>query len=195
MGVEQGLGGKMEILSKTILSVYRYLEALSNAIDNLVLKKSINSAFYNNGRYSSAYESAKAVMELTERKVNLINLKVLTEDCLMELDGLQRKVLTLIFIDNVKNENVCDILEISTRTFFRKKSDGLESFQKSLIRKGYSKQKLLSMFKNEKWLINLYLKNGGDLEGENKIFYKDTKDFNFINNIVRNYDISSVKAN
>ncbi len=177
----------MEILSKTILSVYKYLGAISNAIDNLVLKKSINSGFYNNGRYTTAYEAADEIVELTERKVNLINIKVLTEDCLMELEPLTRKVLTLLYVDNVKRDGICEVLNISTRTFFRKQKEGIKAFEKRLICKGYTKEKILTLFNKEKWLINLYKKNGGVIEKDIPLYYANTSDFRFINGIVKGY--------
>lgn len=177
----------MEILCKTILSVYKYLGAISGAIDNLVIKKSVNSSFYNNGRFSSAYDCANEIMELTDRKVNLINLKVLTEDCLMELQPLERKVLSLLFLDNVKRESICEVLEISTRTFFRKRNEGIVAFEKSLCRRGYNKEKILAMFEKEKWLINLYKKNGGVIGQNSPLFYANSNDFRFINNIMKGY--------
>ena len=69
----------MKIWSKTILSVYKYLEALANSIDDLVMKKSINSAFYSSYRFYSCYDVANKIMQLTERKINLINIKVLSK--------------------------------------------------------------------------------------------------------------------
>lgn len=182
-----GLGGMMEIWSKTILSVYRYLEAISNAIDNIVVKKSINSAFYNNGRLNSAFECANEIIDLTERKVNLINLKVLTEKILMGLEPMQRKVLTLTYIDNLSRDEICSLLEISTRSFFRKKNDGILGFVKALNFMGYDAKKIATTFESEKWLLNLYNKNCGKLKKECKV-QVDNNEYKFIKNIIRKYD-------
>ena len=179
----------MENWSKTILSVYRYLEAISKAIDNLVVKKSINSSFYNNGRFNSTYECANEIMNLTERKVNLINLKVLTEKVLQKLEPLQRKVLTLTYIDNVSRDDICEVLEISTRSYFRKKADGLKSFGKTLVSMGYDAKKIHSTFESEKWLVALYDRNTNEVCAKYKPIV--VNDYKFINNIIKKYDLVS----
>ena len=180
----------MEIWSKTILSVYKYLEAISKAIDNIIIKKSINSAFYNNGRFASTYECANEIINLTERKVNLINLKVLTEKTLMKLEPMQRKILTLTYIDNVSKEEVCNLLEISTRSYFRKRNEGIKSFVKHLTMQGYEKQKLINTFATENWLLNLYYKNCGQTPEDNyATVIKD--DYKFIKHIIRKCEMAS----
>ena len=149
----------MKTWSKTILSVYKYLEALSNSIDNLVLKKSINSSFYNNGRYSSCYECVNKIMQLTDRKINLINIKVLVDDTLSMMSIPQRQLLALCYMDNVKSEEVAEMMHISLRTFFRKKDEALTNFSKRLLMQGFTKEKLESMFCGEGWLNSLYERN------------------------------------
>ena len=149
----------MKAWSKTILSVYKYLEALSNSIDNLVLKKSINSAFYNNGRYNSCYDCANRIMQLTERKVNLINIKVLVDDTLKQMTVNQRQLLALCYMDNAKSEEIAEMMNVSIRTFFRKKNEALNSFAKNLAIKGFTSEKLEGMFCGESWLNNLYIRN------------------------------------
>lgn len=149
----------MKTWSKTILSVYKYLEALSNSIDNLVVKKSINSAFYNSGRYNTCYDCANRIMQLTERKVNLINIKVIVDDTLQLMTTTHRQLLALCYMDNVKSEDIANMMHISLRTFFRKKNEALNSFAKNLLMQGFSKDKLEAMFCGEDWLNNLYVRN------------------------------------
>lgn len=149
----------MKTWSKTILSVYKYLEALSNSIDNLVLKKSINSAFYSSYRFDSCYDVANKIMQLTERKINLINIKVMVDDTFESLPIKQRQLLALCYIDNIKSSIVADMMGISLRTFFRKKSEALNSFSKHMISKGYTKERIEDMFLGESWIRRLYEKN------------------------------------
>lgn len=70
-----------EIWGKTLLSLYRHLGAISNSIDNLIKRIGINSAF-NHSVYNSAYVDSNKIIELTERKIKIINLKVLIEKAL-----------------------------------------------------------------------------------------------------------------
>jgi len=178
----------MKTWSKTILSVYKYLEALSNSIDELVLKKSINSAFYNNGRFnSSCYDCANKIMQLTERKVNLINIKVLVDDTLSKMPLKYRQLLALSYIDNAKSEDIAEIMHISIRTFFRKKNEALNSFAKNLILQGYSKEKLENMFCGEHWLKNLYDKNHRLEDSDFKI--EDYNKYRFFKSVLREFNV------
>jgi len=178
----------MKTWSKTILSIYKYLETLSNSIDDLVLKKSINSAFYNNGRFNNCYDCANKIMQLTDRKINLINIKVMVDNTLSRMPLKYRQVLALAFIDNIKSEKIAELMGISLRTFFRRKNDAISSFAKNLSLQGYTSQKLESMFYGEHWIKNLYDKNllmeSGETkeEGFNKYrFFKSVlKEFNVV---------------
>ena len=177
----------MKTWSKTILSIYKYLEALSNSIDDLVLKKSINSAFYNNGRFNNCYDCANKIMQLTERKINLINIKILVDNTFSKMPLKYRQILALAYVDNVKSEKIAEIMHISLRTFFRKKNDALNSFAKNLVLQGYTNEKLESMFYGEHWLKNLYDKNQLIENGELK-----TDEFNkhrFFKTVLREFNV------
>lgn len=172
--------------SKTILSVYKYLEALSNSIDDLVVKKSIASAFYNNARFNSAYDCANKVMQLTDRKINLINLKVLVEDVLSNMPLKYKKVLALSYIDGVKNEDIANIMHISDRTFFRVKNSALDIFTKTLMGMGYSKERLEEMFCGENWLKHLYKANCKEVKRD---FDDDIIKYKFFKNVIREFNM------
>ena len=51
------------------------------------------------------------------------------------------------------------MMNISIRTFFRKKNEALNSFAKNLLMQGFTKEKLEKMFCGEAWLNNLYSRN------------------------------------
>ncbi len=176
----------MRAWSKTILSVYKYLEALSKAIDDLVLKKSINSAFYCNGRFDTAYECANKIMQLTNRKINLINLKVLVEDTLESIPLKYRRVLGLCYIDGVKTTECAELLHISNRTFFRLKNDAINVFTQKLIGLGYTKSKLEEIFCGENWLKNLYNHNSDNAQ---KDFDADLRKYRFFKNVIREFNM------
>ncbi len=146
----------MIIWSKTILSVYRYLENISNAIDNLVRKKCIYSSFYSVGRGNDVYDYANKIIALSERKVQLINLKVITEEALMRLKPTDRKILLMFYVDGMKNKQIADVLNMPLRTLFRRKMLAINSFDAALKAMGYTDVKLNEMFSDEKWLNNVY---------------------------------------
>lgn len=178
----------MRTWTKTILSVYKYLEALSNSIDDLVIKKSINSAFYNNGRFRSCYDCANKIMQLTERKINLINIKILVEETLGKMPLRYRQLLALSYIDGVKSEEIAEIMHISMRTFFRKKNEAIESFSKNLVINGYTKEKLESMFCGEDWLKNLYNKKLNEEVGHSKRMEEINK-YKFFKSVLHEFNV------
>ena len=188
----------MEIWSKTILSVYRYLDNIANAIDNLVRKKCINSSFYLSGRNADAYACTSKIIALTERKVQLINLKVITEQALMQLTPTERKILTLFYIDGVSSKDIANLLEISIRSFFRKKAQAVENFDRKLKFNGYTDAKLNDMFRGEHWLNTIYLRaknceqEGTELPmfdkiNENRFMKQVMHEFNSIGTYYYNY--------
>ncbi len=188
----------MEIWSKTILSVYRYLDNIANAIDNLVRKKCINSSFYLSGRNSDAYLCTSKIIALTERKVQLINLKVITEQTLMQLNPTERKILTLFYLDGVASKDIANLLGISIRSYFRKKAQAVTNFARKLKVGGYTDAKLHDMFKGELWLNNMYLRTmdceqqGKDLPlfdkiNENRFMKQIMHEFNNIGSYYYNY--------
>lgn len=178
----------MKAWSKTILSVYKYLEALSNSIDDLVLKKSINSAFYNNGRRNTCYDCANKIMQLTERKINLINIKVLVDDTLRLMPVWQRQLIAMCYIDNAKSEEISEMMHISLRTFFRKKNEALQSFAKNLLLQGFTKEKLELMFCGESWLNSLYNKNQ-QLEDNKEFKIDQYNKRRFFKSVLREFNV------
>ena len=127
-------------------------------------------------------------MQLTDRKINLINIKVMVDNTLSKMPLKYRQLLALAYIDNVKSEEIAEIMHISLRTFFRKKNDAINSFAKNLSMQGYTSEKLETMFYGEHWLKNLYDKNqlheGGEFKLEDfnkyKFFKSVLKEFNMV---------------
>ena len=71
----------------------------------------------------------------------------------------QRQLLALCYIDNIKSEVVAEMMGVSIRTFFRKKTEALNNFAKYMIKQGITKEKLEKMFLGESWIHSLYEKN------------------------------------
>lgn len=185
-------GKTMKTWSKTILSVYKYLEALSKSLDNLILKKSVNSMFYHNGRGGGTYELANEILLLTERRINLINLKVIIENALERLALNERKLLMLFFVDNVRTDKIAELMGCCDRTFFRKKNEAVNSFSKAIIANGITKEKLNEMFGKEKWLMDLYKKNH-TTDGIRSLKPSEPN-YNFLKQVMRDLSNVSMKS-
>lgn len=179
----------MKVWSKTLLSVYKHLESITGAIDNLIVKKGINSMFYTDRRGLTTYDCASEIIELTDRKINLINLKVLVEDGLNKLPFEHKRVLMLFYVDGLKSSEVTKLMGCSERTFFRKKDEAIVAFGKNLKCMGFDEVRLSYMFRKEKWLNDLLTKNqqreavGG--------LSKEMPKYNFIKRVIK--ELSGLK--
>lgn len=144
-----------ELWGKTLLSVYRHLQTMANSIDNLIKRIGINSAF-NNSVYNSTMLDSNKIIELTERKIKIINLKVIIEKSLNALSESNKKFLVLCYVDNLNYKKIIEILNISERTFFRRKEMAISSFAKQLSYFGFDAKKLNEYLKHENWIKNAY---------------------------------------
>lgn len=142
--------------AKTILYVHKYLERITEGIDKLVEREAMNSYYYNSTRENDITKVANKIIELTERKKKLINIKVLTENCLENIDNLQARILIARYINEEPCESIASRLNLPERTFFRKLLQSEESFSKALCRYGYNEEKMYAYLKDERWIFDVY---------------------------------------
>ena len=146
------------IWTRTILSVYRYLERISNAIDKIVKRSAIASGFlsHQNYYYNNVLSISQKIIDLSQRKVTIINLKVLIDDILKTLSKKDAAVLIEKYIDCLKIKEIAQRENLSVRTVFRRIENAEISFAKTLRLKGYCESKLASLLKDEKWINNVF---------------------------------------
>ena len=144
-----------ELWGKTLLSLYRHFGVMANSIDNLVRRIGINSAFRHT-IYDSTIVDSNKILELTERKIKIINLKVIVEDILADLNMKDLKILTLCYVDGVEYKKIIKLLNINQRTFFRRKEIAIARFSNKLAEMGYDADKLEKYLHNENWIKNTY---------------------------------------
>ena len=146
----------MKYWSKSALSVYRYLEQMANTIDKIVLDSGKNSNHQNVQKYQTTLYQTGKMIELIDRKRKIINLKIAVEDSLQHLSKKDRRILVLVFIDGVKNDLVTELIEVSPRTFFRRKARALEKFSEQMEKYGYNLDFFEKDYVSEKWLQSVY---------------------------------------
>ena len=144
-----------ELWGKTLLSLYRHFGVMANSIDNLVRRIGINSAFRHT-IYDSTIVDSNKILELTERKIKIINLKVIVEDILSDLNMKDLKILNLCYVDGVEYKKIIKLLNINQRTFFRRKEIAIARFSNKLAEMGYDADKLEKYLHNENWIKNTY---------------------------------------
>lgn len=148
------------VWAKTLLSVYRYLERIAGAIDKLVLQCGLNSANIVGQNYviNNVYAVTDKMIALSQRKVTLVNVKVLVEDILAKISKGDAQILIEKFLDGEKTKALAEKNGFSLRTVFRKIDGALSSFSKALVRAGYTDQKLQNMLSGENWIKSVFLR-------------------------------------
>ena len=103
----------MKYWSKTALSVYRYLESMTETVNKKIINTGSNSNKEGLLVYQSTYFQTSQMIELIERKRKFINLKVAGEDTLATLSNIDRRILVLAYIDGVTSVIIAQLLNVS----------------------------------------------------------------------------------
>lgn len=147
----------MHVWARTILTAYRYLERLSDAIDTMIENRGINSMNLSGASYScnNIFNLAEKIIELSQRKVKLINLKILTEDVLEKCGEKHGKLLILKYIDKMKNVDIAKVCDLSLRTYFRRLESAEQRFEEVLSLLGYDEKRLEEYLSGERWILEI----------------------------------------
>ncbi len=124
---------EMDIISKAFLGIYRYLNVLTKSIDRVVKIKGINSSSFNDYYKNNTEDQTEELLALTNKKITLINIKVIVDKTLLKLKSEQARILTLKYIDNFSSKQICELMSLQPRTYFRKVNAALNEFQKHLL--------------------------------------------------------------
>lgn len=146
------------IWAKTILSVYRYLERICGAIDKIMLQSALGSSniLGQNYFYNNTYAISQRLIDLSERKVTLINLKLLTDETLKSLKPKTARMLIERYFEGKKVKDMAEQEQTTIRTVFRRISLAEEKFGATLQKNGYNDFHLRKLLEHEQWIKNVY---------------------------------------
>lgn len=146
---------ELKVWVKTFFSIFRWLERLTKAIDDYVLIRG-TSCYYKNLSSITLCSTTKVVNDITglmNKKINLINIKILIEKMLQNLSSDHARFVVAKYVDNHTFEETAQILEVSTRTALRWNLVVLEKCGKYLKSLGYTDAKLKDLIGHEKWVL------------------------------------------
>lgn len=146
---------KSNIWAKTLLTTYRYFERMAGAIDKMVDTRAMNSMCMSGADYSTnnVLSLSEKIIELSERKVKIINLKILVENSLDRCGDSFARILIGKYIDGAKNIELCEKFGLPYRTYFRRLSDAERRFESAMSTLGFNSEKLESYLSSEKWIL------------------------------------------
>lgn len=185
---------KQILWSKTLLTAYRYFERIVAAIDKLVIKEAMGSIGSDCLIYSlkSAEAITNKILDYTEKKVALINAKIIVEKVLFSMKREQALILVKKFVSCKKTNEIIAEMGCARRSYYRKLESAIKTFACNLKRIGFCESKLDEMLSDQKWLIKIY--NQYEIEAiEDKPaeldFGKDERGI-FLQNIVKMNKVS-----
>ena len=177
---------KSILWSKTILSAYKYFERIAGAIDKLVIKEAMGSISSQSLIYSmkSAEAVTSKILDYSEKKIALINAKLLVEKALYSMDKNQALILIKKYINGKKPNEIISEIGCARRSYYRKLDSAINSFACQINLLGFSEQRLDQMLSDQKWLMKIYNnfeldvieQKSGELEyahGENSILLQN----------------------
>ena len=166
---------------KTIFMVYRHLPRIIDSIDKVFSARALNGGIMSGNAvsYNDVYNLTDNLIKLSQKKVALINLKVLAKLIVRNLDRDLVKMLILRFVDGFTAPKLAEHFNISERTVFRRINEALSMASMKAEELGYNKEKLENEFKDEKWLFDL-----GEV-AENDDYIKIDNDY--LKKVIREY--------
>lgn len=141
----------ISIFGRALLNLYKYLEPMTVSIDKLIATKTENFSVSMGENMESL---SNEIINLTERKVSLINIKVLIDKAIARLSKGNKKMIILRYIDNMSINDLSELLGISQRTYFRKINSAFAAFCNMLAFENTLNKDLLSKYLRERWFAN-----------------------------------------
>ena len=86
----------------------------------------------------------------------MINLKIAVEDAFSSLNVMDKRILGLVYVDGVKSEKVAKLLNMSLRTFFRRKILALSNFAEEMELAGFNNEFFIKEYSKERWFSSVY---------------------------------------
>lgn len=148
----------IEIWCKSFLSIYQIIPQLISSIDKLVYLKGVNSSNFVNNPNNETFNQLDSIINLTQKKVNLINLKIITDQVLLEMDEKNSKLLMFRYIDNMKCKTAQALLNMPKRSYFRALSKALKDFELRFYSKVAKNNTLYSNFSTDEFFDNIFQK-------------------------------------
>ena len=177
---------ELKIWARTMLTVQRHLGKVTKALDEVIMKKAISSAFVTtkNLMEQSSENVSNFIINVSQSKVNLINLNTICVNALKAIDKTSAKILILKHIDNRPSGEIAKTLGFSDRTYFRRLNSAYENFENYLKKSGFSGEYFMEKFSKEGWIMEVYYSSKEFFETNNKAC-ECMLEVNFLNGVIK----------
>ena len=161
---------ELKIWARTMLTVQRHLGKVTKALDEVVMKRALSSAFVTtkNLMEQSSENVSNFIINISESKVNLINLNTICVNALKGIDKTSAKILILKHIDNKSGAEISKLIGLSDRTYYRRLNSAYENFAKWLSKNSFTPEYFFNHFSKEGWIMEAYYINKEFFDNNNK---------------------------
>ena len=130
----QVFGGYMKTkkVFKNFLLIYKFLPSLISSIDKLIMLRGVNSSSYKTDVNTTTLGQINSIIALSERKVLLINLRVLANKVFSKMRKDYVKIIVLRFIDGWESKKIAEVLGLNVRTYFRRLNLAVSAFESGM---------------------------------------------------------------
>ncbi len=151
---------ELKVWAKTMLTVQRYLEKVTKALDHVIYKKAIASMFVNskNIHEYNGESVSKFIINVMDSKINLINLNTICINGLKKIDKTCAKILILKHVDGKTSAEIAKLLGLSDRTYFRRLNKAYDEFEKYLKNNNFTEEYFMKKYSSEGWIMEVYEK-------------------------------------
>lgn len=145
-------------IAKTAFVAYRFLDKLCYSVDQIIKNRAVNSFYVSSKKpfENSVWEVSQNIIDLIDKKIGLINLKILVEKILHDLPSRFARLLIMRYIDGQKMDFILNRLQISERTFSRNTTQALKLSLMFMKSYGFEENNLFNLIKSDKWLLGVY---------------------------------------
>jgi len=170
---------------KTLFSIYRVLDKLAGSIDKMVKMKAFGCMVtrMENLAFNGTLKVSEDINNLTNKKINLINLKIITTNILKNIDKDFARLIIMKYIENKKYLEISETLHISTRTAIRWHNAGIKQSVYQLKKMSLPMEKIENIFQKEKWILSVYSNLATEMRAENRKY----NEFEILNKACKEY--------
>jgi hypothetical protein len=152
--------------ARTLLAIYPRLPDICKGIDRECWNQGLGE--YYNRNYSYRQDTIfNILIELNERKVRYINIRILVDDCLNSMPQKFSSILEDKYIFEKSTDEISFSHNISKRTVFRRLNDALEMFSRIIVVFGFTDEVLNKKFLCDYLVGAEYVRQKHIMEDEN----------------------------
>lgn len=145
---------------KTLLATHSKIPEIIKAVDKIIELQATSISFMSDiyNREKSTLNQVEKVIDLSERKNNLLNIYIMSKKLTKNLSFTDADFIEKKFVYNWTSEDLAKEFNVSVRTVFRKIDKLISEIYETTKRNNWSLRFFKSQVKNERWLQEKFVK-------------------------------------